>query len=85
MCIRDRPKPGVFDMVPESEGGAAPDAPSGHETQAIDGPRGAAPGQPGFAQGGQGHDQSYSQAPDQRWGQGQQGGYPVDGGDQPPR
>ena len=42
---KPKPKPGVFDMVPESEGGAAPDGSvPGADTPAIDGPRAPQPG-----------------------------------------
>ena len=72
---RPKPKPGVFDMVPESEGGVAPDSPSqsaGQDTPAIGGPQAPGPGQPS----------GFDQAADQRSGE---GAYPVDGGDQPRR
>ncbi len=72
---RPKPKPGVFDMVPESEGGVAPDSPSqsaGQDTPAIGGPQAPGPGQPSV----------FDQAADQRSGE---GAYPVDGGDQPRR
>ncbi|MGN0102037.1 MAG: SPFH/Band 7/PHB domain protein, partial [Dietzia sp.] len=89
---RAKPKPGVFDMVPESEGGAAPDSAPGSDggTPAIGGPQGTAPGQPVFGHESGQHrqqpaDQGYQQAPEQRWGQDEQGGYPVEGGDQPSR
>ncbi|MBB1054536.1 SPFH/Band 7/PHB domain protein, partial [Dietzia sp. B44] len=59
---KSKPKPGVFDMVPSSEGGIAPD-----DTPALSGPQGAQPGQPAGIDPGVDLEQGL-----------QQGAYPVD-------